>query len=128
MQKNIGYTSARFVLIDLIGDVIFWPLWWYSTGLAKVARFCGRSIQNRQHQLGIGLWLKNLTVPMFGQYDFEGRLISFLVRFVVICYRSVLLLFWLIWISFLFLLWVIVPVIIFWQLVAHIQWLVQAYA
>ncbi len=59
-----------------------------------------------------GLWLKNIFVPMFGQYDWQGRLVSFFMRLVQVVVRSVALVFWLIACLVLFVLWLALPVVV----------------
>ncbi|MFA7314452.1 MAG: hypothetical protein WC025_00790 [Candidatus Magasanikbacteria bacterium] len=56
-----------------------------------------------------GLWLKNIFVPMFGQYDFQGRLVSVFVRFLNIIFRTIGLLVWVILVIVLFFIWILLP-------------------
>jgi len=66
----------------------------------------------RQEQLAIDVWLKNLFVPMYGQYDFTGRLISFFVRFVQIIGRIVIMAIWgIILFAWLFV-WILLPAVL----------------
>ena len=123
MPNNLALTATKYVLIDLIGDILYWPVWWYSKGLIKIGLFCLGSIQEQQQRLGLAIWIKNIFTPMFGQYDLEGRLISFFARLVQIIVRSILLLVWLLIIFSLLLIYLILPVIVVYQLVANFLWL-----
>jgi len=38
---------------------------------------------------GLGIWVKNLFVPMYGETSLTGRAISFGVRFVMIIVRGI---------------------------------------
>ena len=79
----------RFVAIDLVADFVLFPLWWYTAGLARAIRMAGRWFDQTRQMMAVGLWAKNLFVPMFAQYDIWGRLISFLVRLFMVIVRSI---------------------------------------
>ena len=63
----------------------------------------------RQINLGLAVWAKNLFTPMYGQQDFMGKFISFFIRLIQIIVRSIFMLFWLIvglvWLVF----WIALP-------------------
>ena len=73
---------------DLLGSVFRFPLWWYSEGLLGVVRWAARSLSYRFRGYAISLWVRNLFVPMYGTRDWAGRLISLVMRIVVILARS----------------------------------------
>ncbi|OGY47192.1 MAG: hypothetical protein A3J62_04085 [Candidatus Buchananbacteria bacterium RIFCSPHIGHO2_02_FULL_38_8] len=114
-KNNIAYSSLKFVFIDIIGDVLYWPLWWYSKGLGKTGLFCLNEIKDEAERLGIEIWVKNIFTPMFGQYDWEGRLISFFARLIQIIIRSIILLIWAVLMLAVFLIWILLPIYIFYQ-------------
>jgi len=124
-KNNLAYSSLRFVLIELIGDVIYWPLWWYSRGLIKVATFCLHEISNREDSLGLCVWTKNIFTPMFGQYDWEGRLISFFVRLIQIIFRAIVLFLFSILMLAIILAWLLAPIYVFYQVVENFVWFTQ---
>jgi len=123
MTNNIFYTSIRYVIIDLIGDILYWPLWWYTRGTVKAGLFCLNGIKAQEERLGVMIWIKNISTPMFGQYDIEGRLISFFVRLIQIIARVILLFVWTIFMLLIFLAWLILPALISFQIFDHILWL-----
>jgi len=123
MTNNIVYNSLKFVLIELIGDILYWPLWWYSKGLINAGLFCINEIKAQEERLGLLIWVKNISTPMFGQYDIEGRIISFFARLFQIIFRAIFLLIWTALILAIFLLWIILPFIIFIQLINNFIWL-----
>jgi hypothetical protein len=51
-----------------------------------------------------------MFVPMFGQYDFQGRIVSFLVRIANIFFRTIMLFVWFIFVLILFLIWLALPI------------------
>ncbi len=62
--------------------------------------------------LGVGVWIKNIFVPMYGSYDFAGRFISFFVRLAMIGARSVAVIFLAFFTIVLFIAYLIVPIVI----------------
>lgn len=95
MPTSNFFVYIWIVLIQLIKDLALLPVWWYTLGFYKVLRWCGRFIFDWWRSLALSVWLRYLFVPMYGQSDFTGRLISFFMRAVQILFRSVVMLFWL---------------------------------
>lgn len=116
MANNIAYTSIKFVIIDLVGDFLYWPIWWYTKGLLGALKYSFNSIHAMQESLGLRIWIKNIFTPMFGQYDMEGRVISFVVRVIQIIGRTFILFLWSIFSFCLFVAWIILPVLIVYQI------------
>lgn len=109
MAQNPVTQALKFVLIDLIGDVFYFPVWWYTEGLRKIVRFSLNQIRDMEKSLALRVWLANFFVPMYGQYDWQGRLISVFMRFAQIIYRIIVIIFWSILIALLFLIYLILP-------------------
>lgn len=72
----------------LFFEIIYAPVWWYSRGLIWFIGRIVESIKDTSISAGLGIWVKNLFVPMYGQYDAWGRIMSFFVRFTNIIVRS----------------------------------------
>ena len=89
MAERTGTRALKFVFADLIGDFFYFPLWWYTRGLARMTVAAGRSVAGTWASLGVGVWARNLFVPMFGQADIPGRIISFFMRLFQIVVRTV---------------------------------------
>ncbi len=89
MAKNAAVAAARFVVLDLVGDIIAFPLWWYTAGFVKFIGWAGAQASVQWQSIGVGVWLRNLFVPMFGQADVWGRIISFFLRLGQVIVRSV---------------------------------------
>jgi len=102
--------------LDLVLDLLYWPIWWYSRGLLNMAKFCGREIAEQQEKLGLMIWVKNIFTPMYGQYDIEGRIISFFVRLSQIIVRLVLLMVWGFFVFLMLVIWLILPVFIIYEI------------
>lgn len=110
VKENIALKSFKFILKDVFGDIIYWPIWWYAGGLKKAWARMFNTIANGSEELGLAVWVKNLFKPMYGQFDWQGRLISFLMRFFQIIFRTIILLFWVIFALIIFLFWLILPI------------------
>lgn len=108
--------GLRFVSVELIGAVLYYPIWWYTAGMVLTLKGCMRSIAEQYQYVGLGVWVKNIFVPMFGQYDWEGRLISFVVRFLQIIVRSIVMVIWISIVVACFGLWLIAPLYIVYQI------------
>lgn len=93
-------------------DIILFPVWWYSRGTARAFLRAVEIFKNGNARLAPGLWLKNIFVPMFGQYDWQGRVISFFMRFFQVLARSLALLVWLLFCFVIFLVWLVFPVVV----------------
>jgi len=94
MAQNIALIGIKYFFIDLIGGVLNFPLWWYTRGLNKAKRFCFGSIKDRWNDLAIGLWFKNLFVPMYGETAISGRLISLLARIAMLVGKGIAFIVW----------------------------------
>lgn len=98
------------IIISLILEIVYFPVWWYSVGFFRIAKNIWRFFRGRNQALGFSIWLKNIFVPMYGQYDWAGRLISFFIRLIQIIFRGSILLFWGVICFFLVVGWLILPI------------------
>ena len=85
---------AQRLLFETLLDIFYFPLWWYSGGLKHAFLWCIDVLKSGNNTLAPGLWLKNIAVPMYGQYDWQGRLISFFMRLVQVIFRGLALMVW----------------------------------
>jgi hypothetical protein len=113
------HNSAMYgtkILGEIVIDIIYFPLWWYTRGLVRLVFFLEKFIINRERSLAFLVWVKNIHRPMYGQYDWQGRLISFFMRLFQIIVRGIVLVFWLIFALALFLIWIALPFLIFYEI------------
>ena len=87
-KNNLFILTLKFILLDVVWDLLYWPLWWYTVGLKKFCLVIGTEITSLEHRLGLKVWIQNMFRPMFGQSDWQGRLISFFMRLIVLIGRS----------------------------------------
>lgn len=72
--------TIRFIFTDLLLSVLYFPIWWYTTGVKKVVELIVHHSRALAHSLRIGVLLRFLFQPMFGMTDIWSRMISFGVR------------------------------------------------
>jgi hypothetical protein len=116
MIQNSFFLLIKYIVVDLVGDFIYFPIWWYTRGFKKTLLFTGHKVQGAQNSLGVSVWAKNLFRPMYGQYDLQGRFISFLMRFFQLILRSIAFVFVFIFILILPIIWIVTPIFIVFQI------------
>ncbi|MFH1235872.1 MAG: hypothetical protein V1685_02950 [Parcubacteria group bacterium] len=113
MPENIFASAARYLVVEILWDIVYFPIWWYSKGLVGVGRYCLSSASfHLQRRLALGIWLRSMLKPMFGDYTKEGRIISFFMRIIVMVWKLVVAVVWLVILLVLFFAWVCLPLLI----------------
>jgi len=112
MEKSVFIQSLRYIAIDIFGSLIYYPIWWYSVGVKLAAQKFWQNLVFRSRALGLGIQISNLFRPMYADYTITGRLISFFMRMVLLVFRILEMLFFLIWYALALLLWMILPIVI----------------
>ena len=107
--------------LEFLLDFFYFPIWWYTVGALRALKWCFSLFKDGNRKLAPGLWLANIFVPMFGQYDLQGRLISFIMRFFQIIARTIGLVFWLVFCLILFSVWLVIPIIIVYGIFASFR-------
>ena len=110
----------KYVAIDLVGNVLYWPVWWYTVGLKDfvLGRFV--AIKRFEGDIGLTIWVVNWGKPMYGQYDIGGKIISFIIRTLGIIFKVVQLLIISILEMVLIVVWVLVPLLAIFQLIRYV--------
>jgi hypothetical protein len=112
--------TLKYVFVDLIGGVIRAPVWWYTSVLKMMAAWMIASVQNYARSISLSVWIKNLFVPMYGQYDWQSRLISFIMRVFMIIGRLIALGVWLMIVLVIGAIYLILPPLAIWELLFHL--------
>ncbi|MFH0874210.1 MAG: hypothetical protein V1846_05235 [Candidatus Komeilibacteria bacterium] len=88
-RSSIIWASVKYFFIELIGDVLYFPLWWYTVGFSQLLISRAKNLRSLERHLALGLLARSLFMPMFGQYDRAGRIISFFMRLVILIGRVI---------------------------------------
>lgn len=98
---------------DIFFDIVSFPFWWYSFGLSRTFSWAGEAFQSSVQMAGVGVWIRNIFVPMYGQYDWQSRLISVFMRVVQIIFRTIGLFFASVGIAVAVVVYVTLPFVLF---------------
>jgi hypothetical protein len=120
MSKVSGGKIFITVLTDQIRTILYFPFWWYSKGFLKVLKGSGSFIIDFEQTLGLGIWVKNLFVPMFGQTDFAGRMISVFLRLFQIIWKCLVLVVIIILTLIFVIVWLALPIFIIYEIVINL--------
>lgn len=112
MLNHNFLTYSGKIILQILGEILYFPIWWYSVGFGRLVKGVWRFWRNQEINLGFSVWAKNLFVPMYGQRDFAGRLISFLIRLVQIIFRGAVLLLWLFIMLLILIGWLALPLLL----------------
>ena len=126
MTQNIIVQATKILLVDLIGELLYFPIWWYTQGLKRVVLYVFNSIKDTNRNLAVGLMFKSLFKPMFGQYDREGRIISFFFRLILTFARTIAFLILVAIYLLAIVFWILLPVAVVWGIYNNINTLWKA--
>lgn len=88
MALAVFSLAAAFVQEEFVAFVHY-PIWWYSQGFLGLLHWVQDGLRYRWRKYALGLWLTHLTTPMYGEYSIWGRVVSFLMRIVMVTGRSI---------------------------------------
>lgn len=121
MQPSRSALTLRFLAVDVVGAVVYFPVWWYTVGALKALRWCWGRLSGAATAFGFGIWIRNLFTPMYGQRDIAGRLISFFMRLVTIVFYALILAVLAVLLAVLAVLWLVIPAFIVWQIAVQVR-------
>lgn len=114
----------KLIFWDILVDILYFPVWWYTQGLARAGRNSWQKIKYAEATLGVWLWIRNIFVPMFGQRDAAGVIISFIMRVLQIIGRGLILLLISVFEIILLVLWIVLPVFIASEIFYHLKFFI----
>jgi hypothetical protein len=120
LTNNFAVYGVK-ILAELARDIVFFPLWWYSKGLVQLLLKLKVFLKNREKSLALLVWIKNIHKPMYGQYDWQGMLISFFMRLFQIIVRGIAMLFWLAVAFIFFWIWVLLPIFVIYEIIYQLM-------
>lgn len=94
MAQSTTSRAAIFLLREFVGDVLYFPVWWYTQGLALTWRTLSNRWLSMVNRLSLRILLKNMGKPMYGDYTRSGRVISFFFRIILVVVRLFVLGLW----------------------------------
>ncbi len=119
MQSPFVLRLFFIVFRETIVDFLFFPVWWYTKGVFRIGKTIGRAIARRQRSLALGLWIANLFKPMYGQEDWQGKIISFFFRLLILFWRTILFFIWLACMAVVFFLYLLLPALAIYGIIAN---------
>ena len=117
---NTFFEPFRFIFKDILWSVLYFPVWWYTVGAWNVLQMIGKELHGFARAYNLRILFRFLLTPMYGQNDIVGRLISLYVRLAHFLILSIWTLLYTIVLLIGFLLWILVPVVIVWNILFHI--------
>lgn len=127
MTSSNAVLAVKYLAVDIVGSFLYFPVWWFTAGAWRTAKFCARTVRNQASAFGVAVWLKNLFTPMYGLRDIQGRIISFFMRLFTIIWYSVILLLMSVVMTVVFLAWLALPVVAMSQLWIQLTGVITAY-
>ena len=120
VNNNLALYSVR-ILAEIGRDILMFPVWWYGRGLLRLIQNLIQFLKNRQKSLALVVWIKNLFRPMYGQKDWQGKLISFFMRLAQIFFRSIIMLFYFFIAILVLIFWLVLPVFIIYEIIFQLN-------
>lgn len=93
-------------------EVLQFPVWWYTKGFRTILLFVWREIASLAVFLNLPILFRSLFQPMYGQTDWQGRLISFGVRSVQLFFLTIVTMLWIAILVCLAAVWLLFPLIV----------------
>jgi len=121
MFRHNFLTYSGKIITQILWEIFYFPLWWYSVGFVRLTKNVFHFWSDQQQALGFSVWAKNIFVPMYGQHDWSGRIISFVIRLIQIIVRGTILLFWLLIVVIILIIWLLLPLLLLLALVFQIS-------
>lgn len=100
-----------FILRELVGELLYFPVWWYSHGLASTGRTLLNQWLGAVNRLSILIMLRTMGKPMYGDYTRSGKIISFFFRLLILGFKIIQLGLWTVVLVVAMLAWLIGPIL-----------------
>lgn len=110
-MASLAGRATSFLLRELVGEILRFPVWWYSEGLVLAWRRLERQWMAGVDRTGIRWLLINMGKPMYGDYTRSGKIISFFFRVILVFWSVMVLGVWAVMVLTIFLIWLAAPVV-----------------
>lgn len=121
ISKEQAIYAIRYLLFDLVKEVLYFPVWWYSKGLLKASNFLIKQIKGGNERFAISILIRYWLKPMYGQQDWQGKIISFFIRTIHLAWRLVWMILWSIIIFIIYIIYILLPVYIICELLPNCE-------
>ena len=121
MSNNIFIQTIKTLFVDLVGEILYFPFWWYTRGLKKRVHYVCDSIKRLASNLSLRVMITHLFSPMFAQTDRAGRAISFVMRLIILISRIVVFLIIAVLYIGLLIFWILLPPLIIVQVANNLR-------
>ncbi|MBI4253131.1 hypothetical protein HY623_03085 [Candidatus Uhrbacteria bacterium] len=105
-----------FLFFDVVLDALYSPIWWYTEGAVCVFRFFTRNVRYGANMIGIGVWARSLFKPMYGERTWQGRVVSFVMRTIILLWDVFVFALLLVFLSLFVAAWMLFPPLVVWQI------------
>lgn len=119
-QKSLFLSSLQFIAKDIIGDILYFPVWWYTVGLKKVYLGFWHQLISLINGFSLPILFRSILKPMYGDYTRSGRIISFFMRIIHVSVLTIGTVIWSIILMILFLAWMVIPAFIVYNIIFQI--------
>lgn len=104
---TLALRQTADLVFEFVFDLVRFPWWWYSGGLKTVVAKCWRSFSATRARVSLGIFVRYLFKPMYQDYTWQGRLISFFMRLVLLLFKLLRLALSAIWYFILVVIWLL---------------------
>src|SRR3989339_1534721 len=111
------FLYAPKIIFDLLFDALYFLPWWYGRGLLRVSARAWFFVRDKERELAIVVWIKNVFKPLYDDYNWQNRLKSVILRIGQIILRAIILLFWTATVLILMLGYAVLPVLAVWEII-----------
>ncbi len=118
--KNPALYLVKILALEA-KDLVIFPLWWYTGGFLNLLGSLKEFLADSERSLAFFVWVKNIFVPMYGQSDWQGKIISFFIRIIQIIFRGFALLVMAMFALIIAIIWLALPALIVYQILFQLE-------